>query len=263
MSDGDAVVETIVRAEVIQQFVDQASSLVHETVLHIGKDGIETRAVDPANVAMVDIQIDAAACESVPNGSFAAGIDLEKLDDYLGNASGDDPVSFAFNPEDRTLNLRHTNREFNVAMIDPDSMRGEPDIPNDLELSVDVTLPADEWQDAAEAADLVSDHIYYRSDADAGEINVVGEGDIDDVTVTFDGDHFAEGSEIGDSVEGIYSIGYLLGTGDSSVSGFLKPIPTGDLRVRFGEEFPAKYNYEFAEGHGRVELMCAPRIQNS
>ena len=256
----DAVVETIVRAKVMQQFVDQTSSIVNETVLHIGTDGISTRVVDPANVAMIDIQIDSAACESVPSGSFVAGVDLEKLDDYLSGASGDDPVSFAFDPETRRLNLRHTNREFNVAMIDPDAMRDEPDIP-DLEFTTDVTLSADELKGAVDTVGLVTDHVVIESDADAGAVEVLGEGDIDDVTVTFDGDELGEGSTVDDDTKAMYSLGYLNGDGEDKIGGFLKPMPKTDLRVRFAEDMPSKYNYDFADGHGRVEIMLAPRIQ--
>ena len=260
-AETDAVVETIVRAEVMQQFVDQTSSIVHETVMHIGSDGISTRVVDSANVAMIDIQIDAVACESVPSGSFVAGVDLGKLDDYLSGASGDDPVSFAFDPETRRLNLRHTNREFNVAMIDPDAMRNEPDIP-DLEFTTDVTLPADELKGAVDTAGLVTDHVVIESDAEAGAVEVIGEGDIDDVTITFEGDDLGEGSSVDSDTKAMYSIGYLNGDGEDNIGGFLKPMPKTDLRVRFADEMPSKYNYEFADGHGQVEIMLAPRIQS-
>jgi len=84
----DSVVETIVRAEVIQQLIDQARTIAGETVLKIGKEGISTRVVDPANVAMLDVSLGAAAFESVPSGSFAAGVNLNQLDDYLDRASG-------------------------------------------------------------------------------------------------------------------------------------------------------------------------------
>ena len=254
-AEAQGVVKTIVRADTIQQFVDQASAIVSECILTIGSDGISTRAVDPANAAMVDIQITASACESTPGGSFVAGVDLNKLDDYLGAASGDDPVSFAFNPEDRTLNLRHTNREFNVALIDPDTVRDEPDIP-DLEFTTDVTLPSAEWADAIDTADLVSDHVTFEADADAGTLEVRCEGDIDDVTVTFEGDDFGGGSEIDADTKSLYSVPYM--TGDS---GLLSPVPSCDLRVRFAEDHPIKYNYEFADGNATVEAMCAPRIQ--
>jgi proliferating cell nuclear antigen len=36
----------------------------------------------------------------------------------------------------------------------------------------------------------------------------------------------------------------------------------GDVTVRLGDEFPAKMHWEYAEGHGEVTMMLAPRIQS-
>jgi len=265
-TESGGVVETIIRKGVIQQLVDQTRTIANETVLRIGSDGIQTRAVDPANVAMLDVSLGAAAFESVPGGSFAAGVNLERLDDYLSRAGADDPVSFAFDPETRRMVLRHTNREFNVGLIDPDSMRNEPDIPDGLELDSTVVMPTDEFIPAIEDAEMVGTGgrngaaIYFDVDADAGEFTIYGEGDVDDVEVTFGPDDLGDGSAFGESYQSLYSSAYLVGD-----SGLLGAVPKGvDLRAEFGEEFPLKMFYDFPDAEDcDAELMLAPRIDSS
>jgi len=259
MSDG--VVETIVRAEVFQHLLDQMGSIVDESILHIGSDGIRTRAVEPANVAMCEVDLDSAAFEHVPSGSFVAGMDLRKLDDYMGGASGDDLVSLAFDPETRQLKLKHTNKEFNVALINPDDMRSEPDFP-EQEFNGEFTVHAGEFVDAVNTADLVSDHVALRSDPDAKRLTVRGEGDIDDVEVHFGPEEeveFAGATDFPEAVKSLYSIDYL-----TSDLGLFSPIPNGvDVHCRFGEEWPIRADYEIPDAEGsEVQFWLAPRIQS-
>jgi len=258
----DSVVETIVRAEVIQQLVDQALTISNETILRIGNDGISTTVVDPANVATLFIKLGAAAFESVPNGTFAAGTNLERLDDYLDRATGDDPVAFAFDPETRRMELRHNNREFQVALIDPDSMRNEPD-DTDVDLPNSFQLPAGQIVPAIEDAEMVGTGgrngaaISIISDADAGELLIKGEGDTDEFTATFDAEDFGDDTTLAESFESLYSSEYLTGN-----EGLLTALPNGvDLNVAYGEEFPIEMSYDFPDAADcHVEMMLAPRI---
>jgi len=86
---------------------------------------------------------------------------------------------------------------------------------------------------------------------------VLAEADIDEARVTFD-DQLGDGTHLGD-FESIYSLPYLNGD-----SGMISGVPGDiDLRIRYGEEFPMKIDYEFADGHAETLLMLAPRINSS
>ena len=54
----------IVSADTLQAALDSVSVLVDECKIHLEDDGMEIRAVDPANVGMVDLRLEAAAFES-------------------------------------------------------------------------------------------------------------------------------------------------------------------------------------------------------
>ncbi|MFB6170381.1 MAG: DNA polymerase sliding clamp, partial [Haloarculaceae archaeon] len=141
---------------------------------------------------------------------------------------------------------------YTLALIDPDSIRQEPDLP-DLDLPADVVLEGRDINRAVTAADMVSDHIALGVDAAEEVFYVDAEGDTDDV-------HFELGREdLIDLTAGeaysLFSLDYL--------KDMNKAIPgDAEVRMELGEEFPVKLHFEFAEGQGQVTYMLAPRIQS-
>jgi proliferating cell nuclear antigen len=100
---------------------------------------------------------------------------------------------------------------------------------------------------------MVSDHIALGVDADAEEFYVEAEGDTDDVHLTLDRDDLIALSA-GDA-HSLFSLDYL--------KDMNKAIPKdAEVTVELGEEFPVKMHFDFAEGHGQVTYMLAPRIQS-
>jgi len=63
----------IVRAEVLQQVVDQLLTLVDEAIFRIGYDGLSVAAADPATVGMVELEVEPGAFESVGDGCSRSG----------------------------------------------------------------------------------------------------------------------------------------------------------------------------------------------
>lgn len=253
----------IVRAEVLQKVIDQLLTVVDEAIFRIGYDGLSVTAVDPANVGMVDMDVKPGAFESVGDGMFPIGLNLQRLDDYIDGASGGDPVTLSFQPETLSVEIEHTNVEVEMAGISTDAMRGEPDIP-ELDHSVEFTTEAGVFRDAVENAELVSDHVEFEAAVDDQELVVSGLGDTDKIETVLDSDELPEASFDEDATS-LYSLAYLVGgsTQGSRYTGMLKPLNKGtDLRVGFSEEYPVKMHYDFADGFGHTTLMLAPRVQS-
>ena len=252
----------IVRAEVLQQAVDQLLTIVDEAILRIGYDGLSVSAVDPANVAMVDLEVEPGAFESVGDGMFPIGANLQRLDDYIDGASGGDPVTLSVDVETRSMHIEHTNVEVEMAGIDPDSIRGEPDIP-EIDHTAEFDVDAKVLRDAVENAELVSDHVRFEADVDDGELVVSGQGDTDDIQTVIGADELAD-ANFAEEVTSLYSLPYLTGgsQGGSKYGGILKPLSSGtEVSGLFDEEYPIFLSYDFAEGFGHVQMMLAPRIQ--
>ena len=250
----------IIRADVLQQVLDQLQTIVSEAILRIGHDGLSVAAVDPGNVAMVSIELSENAFESVGDGKFPIGVDLTRLDDYLGGAKGDTPVQLAYQPESRFLNIKHTNVDVDIAAIDPDAIRDEPNFP-DVEIAAEFALEGRHLKSGVENANLASDHAHFIADTEAEEFRIVGEGDMDTIETAFGREELTDAS-FEEDVHSLYSLQYLIDS-KQGTGGMLKPIPDDTVvHGEYGNEIPVTFAYEFADGAGEATSFLAPRLQS-
>ena len=252
--DGEITTRGIVSADILQQYVDTLSSLVDEARVHFDDSGLSARAVDPANVAMVDADLSKHAFEAYESpGEVRIGVALDKLDEKLGSANSDDLVEFGLDMETRHLRLRYRTVEHKMALIDPDSIREEPDIP-DLDLPNYAEILSGDLQEARKNVALVTDHIWIRGDevAGEGELRFVGEGDTDRTVLSYVGDDLQR-DEIGQESESCFSVDYI--------EDMDKPIPSGvTVGLEFGDEFPIILTWRAFEESLDVTYSLAPRI---
>jgi len=239
--------EAIVAADVLAETIDAVDCLVNECKIHLTGGGLSIAAVDPANVGMVSLYLDAAAFESYEAAGGTIGVDLERLGDVVGMADSGDLVRLELDDETRKLHIEAGGLSYTLALIDPEAIRQEPDIP-DLDLPATTRLPAGELERGVTAADLCSDHISLGADEDVFLMSAMG--DTDDVRVTVDAEE-CERHDTSESVRSLFSLDYL-----DDMTGPM----AGDVTVRVGDEFPAKMHWSCAEGHGEVTMMLAPRI---
>ncbi len=244
--------KAIVSAETLSSALDSVSVLVEECKIHLEEDGLRIRAVDPANVGMVDLSLEADAFESYEADGGLIGVDLSRLEDIAGMAESGQLVQLELDEETRKLHAQIEGLEYTLALIDPDSIRQEPDIP-DLDLPARVVLEGKDVNRAVTAADMVSDHIALGVDEAEEYFYVDAEGDTDDVHLELTADELID-LEVG-SAHSLFSLDYL--------KDMNKAIPRdAEVAADLGEEFPIKMYFGFAEGQGQVTYMLAPRIQS-
>ena len=128
--------KAIVSADTLKTTLDSVSVLVDECKIHLEEDGLEIRAVDPANVGMVDLSLSADAFESYEADGGLIGVNLSRLEDIAGMADAGQLVSLELDEETRKLHIQIDGLEYTLTLIDPDSIRQEPDIP-DLDLAAE------------------------------------------------------------------------------------------------------------------------------
>ncbi len=244
--------KAIVSAEVLQEALDSVSVLVDECKIHLDEDGLVIRAVDPANVGMVNLELSAKSFESYEADGELIGINLIRIDDIAGMAEAGQLIQLELNEETRKLHIQMDGLEYTLALIDPDSIRQEPDLP-DLDLPATIVLEGRDIDRAVKAADMVSDHIALGVNTDKETFYVDAEGDTDDVHFELTRDDLID-LTIGDA-HSLFSLDYL--------KDMNRAIPNnGEITLNLGEEFPVQIQYEIAEGHGNVVFMLAPRIQS-
>ena len=244
--------QAIVEASTLRDALDSVGVLVDECKIRLNEDGLAIRAVDPANVGMVDLSLDVGAFESYEADGGVIGVNLTRLEDIAGMANTGDLVHLELDEETRKLLIRIDGLSYTLALIDPDSIRQEPDIP-DLDLSATIVVEGAQIGRGITAADMVSDHIRLRVDPEAEAFLIEAEGDTDDVNLDLGTDDLI-GLEPG-RADSLFSLDYL--------KDMNKAIPgDAEVTVELGEEFPVKLHYAFAEGLGEVTFMLAPRIQS-
>ncbi len=245
--------KAIVRAERLQSTLDSVGVLVDECKIHLDEEGIEIRAVDPANVGMVDLSLDASAFESYEADGGLIGVNLVRLQDIAGMADSGQLVELELDEETRKLHISIDGLEYTLALIDPESIREEPDLP-DLDLSSTIVIEGRDIDRAVTAADMVSDHIELGVDDGSEVFYVKAEGDTDDVHLELDAEDLID--LVPGNASSLFSLDYL--------QDMNKAIPKdAEVTMELGEEFPVKLHFDIAEGEGNVTYMLAPRIQSN
>ncbi|ELZ44276.1 DNA polymerase sliding clamp [Halorubrum sp. RMP-47] len=244
--------KAIVGASTFQDALDSVSVLVDECKIRLNEEELSIRAVDPANVGMVDLTLEAAAFESYEADGGVIGVNLARLEDIAGMANSGDLIHLELDEETRKLHIEIDGLSYTLALIDPDSIRQEPDIP-DLDLASEIVVEGAQLDRGIKAADMVSDHIRLRVDETDEAFFIEAEGDTDDVNLKLDREDLI--ALTAGPADSLFSLDYL--------KDMNKAIPSdAEVTVELGEEFPVKLHYGFAEGLGNVTFMLAPRIQS-
>ena len=244
--------EASIEANHLKKVIDAAHAIVDECRVHLDTDKLVIRAVDPANVAMVDEHVSADAFEAYDTECGEIGINLDRLVEVIGIADNqDDLVQFDLDAKTRKLDVQVNAVEYTLALIDPEAIRMEPDIP-DLDLPASFSVGQDDFKRAIRAADMVSDHVWFRVDADEACFIAGAEGDTDDVELEVDGEDL-ENADL-HAADSLFSLDYL--------KDLRKPLPKDTtVDVQLGKEFPVVLGFELADGAIDITYMLAPRIQ--
>ena len=243
----------IVRAETLQATLDSVGVLVDECKIHLDDGGIEIRAVDPANVGMVDLSLSAEAFESYEADGGLIGVNLVRLQDIAGMADSDQLVHLELDEETRKLHISIDGLEYTLALIDPESIREEPDLPGG-DLAATIVIEGRDIDRAVTAADMVSDHIELGVDESDEVFYVKAQGDTDDVHLELDADDLID--LVVGPASSLFSLDYL--------QDMNKAIPKDtEVTMELGDEYPVKLHFDIAKGEGEVTYMLAPRIQSN
>lgn len=231
--------------------VSAATRLVDEGKFKIDEEGIGLRAVDPADAAMVILELSSSAFEDYSaEGDSEIGLDLERLEDILGVLRSGDLVDIVLREESQ-LALSSDGFDYEMNLPDPSSIRKEPKIP-DLDLKAEIFLDGSEFRRAIKAAQKVSDHIALKTVESLFVMET--SGDSDSMRFEMGGDDLIDVESEEDS-RSLFSLDYL-----DDMSKALNKSP--EVRIRLGTDLPVMFDFELDEGI-QVEYLLAPRIESA
>lgn len=253
--DRDIGFEFIIERGHLDAFLDAIEAVSDECVLKVKEGGIHVRLVDAANVLMMDGTLDADAFEFYDATRTRIGIPVGRLKEAISFAGKNDPVQISLNEENRKLLVELEDAELEVAGIDPDSIRNEPDLP-DLDLALHATIKSDQLKRALSIAEFVNETggLAISYDTTLEELSFQSPGDKDTGELTLDAEDLVELDASGDA-HSIYSVDFL--------QRFIPPMPKDTpVSIEVGVEHPLMAEHEAVDGHCRALYVLAPRIQS-
>jgi len=239
-----------VKSDVLKGIIDVTSPLVNEVKLNITSKGISLRAVDPAHVAMVDLNIKDKAFEEYKASDMELGIDMDKLGSIMRLSSAGDMVTLEYDENSNRLIVKIGNLVRKMGLIDTAGMP-DPKMPN-LKLPAKVILKASELNQGVRASEAVSDHLALTVNKDNFEL--FAEGDTDTVNLKLPKDLLVE-INTDSQCKSLFSIDYF--------SNMIKPVRGEDpITIMIGNDNPIKVEFDIADKKGHVIYLLAPRIES-
>jgi len=239
-----------VKSDVLKGIIDVTSPLVNEVKFNVTAKGISLRAVDPAHVAMVDLEVDSKAFEEFKADNMELGIDVDKLSGIMRLSSSEDMVSLDYDEESNRLIVKIGNLVRKMGLIDTAGMP-DPKMPN-ISLPAKVVIKASELNQGVRASEAVSDHLALTVNKDNFEL--YAEGDTDTVNLKLPKDLLVE-LNAASKCKSLFSIDYF--------SNMIKSVRGEDpITILLGNDNPIRVEFNIADNKGHVTYLLAPRIES-
>ncbi|NLK25367.1 MAG: proliferating cell nuclear antigen (pcna) [Euryarchaeota archaeon] len=239
-----------IKSETLKGIVEVVSTLVDEAKFNIDANGFNLKAVDPAHVAMIEMEVEKNAFEEYAADETELGIDLDKIKEVLRLARSGDIIEMEQDEEKNRLIIRVGNITRRMNLVDITGM-SDPRVPN-LTFPAKVEVSSDELQKGIRAAEVISDHIALNAGPDGFEMYT--EGDTDSVSLRLPKDLLISLDCIED-VRSLFPLDYF--------SNMVRSIPAGSgVSINLGTDYPVKLEFEIADQRGNVDYLLAPRIES-
>lgn len=268
LPDGAVHIQT--EGRVIRPAFALPAALVDECRLHVAPDGLWLDVVDPANVAMCRLSIDAGAfeiysAEGIDGDELAIGLPLARFRRALRQArkgkDTSDPVRVDLSAGsvgvevDREYGDMQATYADEVLCPEADAVREDADdvdVPNPNT----ATLPVDGFAEAIDYLESIDNHVRVGA-RDGGLVLSAENSDLGDGAVAFR-DAVTEAPEPG--VSSLLSIDYI-----DDIASALKTGLATELQLDWGDEFPVELHFardQDGETLYSGRFMQAPRIQS-
>lgn len=235
----------------LKTLVEILNIVVEEAQFKFDEEELVVRVVDPSHVAMVTMKLDAAAFETWEVDPTPIGIELQKLRDMLGLAGAGDLLELQYDDTSGQLRLQMGKVDRTIRPLDPQNML-EPRVP-ELAFEAKVILSGHDLAQAIKAADLAGDLVTLS--VDPNSFSVQASSGTDSVVVTYQEGELQDLS-CSTPLKSQFSLQYL-GPLARKMDSFQ------EVQVEFGENYPLRITFTFADGAGQGTYFLAPRVEES
>ncbi len=243
--------ELTVKSETLRTVFSILTPITGEIKLVANQDGWRVRAVDPAHVAMVDLELDQKAFSEYNVEPMELGLNVERLLDHIKAAKTDEDIHMKLDPDNRMI-VSMSNLTLKFPLVDSSGF-SDPKVPN-LTLPVSLKLNSAELQKGLKASQSISDYLTFNCQED--RLTMTSTEDLSSMTLELkkDVDYMQE------KFEGVAKSSFSL----DYFSQLMKGVgPNRDIILNLGNSYPLKMEFDFSEPNGHVKYLLAPRIESS
>lgn len=233
----------------LHRFVAQLDAVTHEAVIEVSEDGLSTRAVDAANVAMVENNLDASRFEAYHlDVAINVGVGTGLYASVLERMDGD--VDVRINPREGTLTLESDTYEFTGDYLDPENIR-TVDTRVSINHEADFDVDSLELKRGVRACDEIADYTDITFDPDKDRACLSIESDAEQTQYLVGASVVRESA----AVKSKFSNSFL-----KDIAAALHEHAVPAVSVKLGQEVPVVFSSSYAGGLGEVSYLLAPRI---
>ncbi|MDR0438771.1 MAG: DNA polymerase sliding clamp [Methanocalculaceae archaeon] len=244
------MLKATIDADIFRETIDAITALVNECRFHVDEHGIHTIMVDPSNVAMVSLDLEAGAFSTYAAESAELGLDIEKIRAMMGMIGKTDSVTLELDDTGKKLKISFSGYEYSITLLDTKTIRKDPSAPI-LDLPATFEIVGSTFYDAIKAAAMVSDKISLSVNPETQIFTLDAEGDSDRIKRELAGDDVYYTSCA--AARSLFSLDYLKDMG--------KSINRADrVQIRLGNDHPVQFSFFYADGKGKIGYLLAPRI---
>jgi proliferating cell nuclear antigen len=230
---------------ILRDLVEVATTLVSEGRIHADTDTFWMRAVDTANVAMVEIALAPEAFGEYNPDNEELGIDFGKLKNALVGIEKGCTLKVAL-LEKRKLAFGNDTCTYSFTLLDPNTIRKDANPPV-VELPAKVRVDGAEFNAMIKGCRAVGDKVLLKADPGAGALHLQTEGDADEIA-------YALACEPSAEAHSLYDLEYLKKMAKVAAK-------HGNVDLAFGINHPLSLSFCPADGLCTATYLLAPRIE--
>ena len=232
----------------LETFCAVMSAMVLECRLKINKDGITTRAVDTANVAMVQAILPNTSFKEFTFEPCEVGMDVGKWKGALGVMKPDDMVSID-TPKSGRITISGGGYDYKINPLDCNTIRKDPNVPG-FQLPCTLAVSGKEFAEAIKALSIVSDKV--RLSIKGATLELSAEGDTDALKKEITGT-VPDGKKNETAAVSLFSLDYMR---EITRGGGMKGAET--VTISLGIDHPVRFDFDIDGLEGAY--VIAPRI---
>ena len=231
----------------LKELTNLLLTLVNEAKFDLSGEGLTVKAVDPAHVAMMILNVSPEGFAGYEVEEEELGIDLDKVKDILKLTSSGDTVEITKDGNKLTFQIGNLTRS--MALIDTSALV-VPKVPN-LVLPGKVVIPKNEFVNGIKAAESITDSIVLK--LTPTEFEMYTQGDEDSVRLNMPKDMLKE-VQCEEPLKSMYPVDYLLKLAKAMDSAEY-------ITIYLGTDYPVKIMFDIIRGYGQATYLLAPRIE--